>query len=66
MQSHDETNKNCEEFGPNLTEEIPSSGGDFNLNSVLDSPVIAIKLNQISTKHKESLLTTIILKNSVQ
>jgi hypothetical protein len=30
-----EANKNCEEFGPNLTEEMASSGASFSLNSLL-------------------------------
>nr|CAD7442726.1 unnamed protein product [Timema bartmani] len=38
--SQDDTKRNWEEFGPNLTDDIPSSGGVFNLNSVLDSPII--------------------------
>ena len=38
--SQDETKRNWEEFGPNLTDEIPSSGAFFNRNSLLfpDSP----------------------------
>jgi len=37
--SHEETSKNCAELGPNLTDDIPSSGGVFSLNSVLDSVI---------------------------
>lgn len=37
--SQEETSKNCEEFGPNLTDDIPSSGGVLSLNSVLDSVI---------------------------
>lgn len=37
--SQEETSKNCAELGPNLTDDIPSSGGVFSLNSVLDSVI---------------------------
>jgi hypothetical protein len=37
--SHDETRRNCDEFGPNLTAEIPSSGPFFSWNSLLLSDI---------------------------
>jgi hypothetical protein len=37
--SKEETSKNCAELGPNLTDDIPPSGGVFSLNSDLDSVI---------------------------
>ena len=39
--SQDDTSKNWEELGPNVTLEIPSSGGLFSLYSVLDSVILS-------------------------
>ena len=39
--SQDDTSKNWDEFGPNVTFEIPSSGGLFSLYSVLDSVILS-------------------------
>jgi hypothetical protein len=47
--SHEETSKNCAELGPNLTDDIPSSGGVFSLNSVLDS--VIPEQNSITAKN---------------
>ena len=55
--SQDETKRNWEEFGPNLTDEIPSSGAFFNRNSLLfpDSPFEEFDILFIFEKIKKNL-----------
>jgi len=35
VQSHEDTSRNCDEFGANLTADIPSAGGLFSFVSLI-------------------------------
>jgi len=47
VQSHEDTSKNCDEFGANLTEDIPSSGVLFSFVSLISQ---VVSFRDISTK----------------